>query len=183
MTALQTLTTPAFHPGPMADRPDPEVPERARRRTFTTRYKLAVLAEYHAAEPGAKGAILRREGLYSSHLVDWRRQRDAGALAGLSQARGRRPADARETEIARLRTEKAKLEAELAKAQFVIDVQGKLQALWSGRLSPRARPPTTRCRPTHPARAGDRRGDRRAEDDPLIVEVGGDLQAHCTVRP
>lgn len=130
MTALQTLTTPAFHPGPMADRPDPEVPERARRRTFTTRYKLAVLAEYDAAEPGAKGAILRREGLYSSHLVDWRRQRDAGALAGLSQARGRRPADARETEIARLRTEKAKLEAELAKAQFVIDVQGKLQALW-----------------------------------------------------
>ena len=66
---------------------------------------------------------MRREGLYSSHLVDWRRQRDAGALAGLSQARGRRPADARETEIARLRTEKAKLEAELAKAQFVIDVQ------------------------------------------------------------
>jgi transposase len=124
---LQTLTTPAFHPGPMADRPDPEVPERARRRTFTARYKLAVLAEYDAAEPGAKGAILRREGLYSSHLVDWRRQRDAGALAGLSHSRGRRPADVRETEIARLRTEKAKLEAELAKAQFVIDVQGKLR--------------------------------------------------------
>ena len=51
----------------MTDRPDPEVPERARRRTFTARYKLAVLAEYDAAEPGAKGAILRREGLYSSH--------------------------------------------------------------------------------------------------------------------
>ena len=88
-----------------------------------------MLTEYDAAEPGAKGAILRREGLYSSHLVDWRRQRDTGAMAGLSQPRGRRPADARETEIARLRTEKAKLEAELAKAQFVIDVQGKLQAL------------------------------------------------------
>src|SRR5664280_1119830 len=100
MTALQTLATPAFHPGPMADRPDPEVPERARRRTFTTRYKLAVLAEYDAAEPGAKGAILRREGLYSSHLVDWRRQRDAGALAGLSQARGSRPADAHIDQLA-----------------------------------------------------------------------------------
>jgi transposase len=75
MTALQTPTTPAFHPGPMADRPDPEVPERARRRTFTARYKLAVLTEYDAAEAGAKGAILRREGLYSSHLVDWRHQR------------------------------------------------------------------------------------------------------------
>lgn len=129
MTAVQTLDPPASHPVRMPERPDPEVPERARRRTFTARYKLNVLAEYDAAEPGEKGAILRREGLYSSHVVDWRRQRDAGALAGLAQPRGRKPADAREAEISRLRKEKAKLEAELAKAQFVIDVQGKLQAL------------------------------------------------------
>ena len=52
------------------DRPDPEVPERARRRSFTARYKLDVLAAYDAAGPGEKGAILRREGLYSSHIVD-----------------------------------------------------------------------------------------------------------------
>jgi transposase-like protein len=58
------------------------VPERARRRTFTAQYKLEVLAAYDAAGPGEKGAISRREGLYSSHIVDWRRSRDSGALAG-----------------------------------------------------------------------------------------------------
>ena len=82
-------------PGQMADaepvRPDPEVPERARRRSFTAEYKLEVLAAYDAAEPGEKGAILRREGLYSSHIVEWRRARDAGALAGLARPRGRPP--------------------------------------------------------------------------------------------
>src|SRR4051794_24027819 len=61
-------------------RPDPEVPERARRRTFTAKYKLEILAAYDAAAEGEKGALLRREGLYSSHIVDWRRARDAGAL-------------------------------------------------------------------------------------------------------
>jgi len=62
MTALQTMTAPAARPGPMADRLDPEVPAPARLRTFTARYKLAVLTEYDAAEPGARGAILRRKG-------------------------------------------------------------------------------------------------------------------------
>ena len=109
--------------------PDPEVPERARRRTFTARYKLEVLAAYDAAGPGEKGAILRREGLYSSHIVEWRRARDAGALAALAQPRGRRQADSRDAEIARLRREKQRLEQELAKARFVMDVQAKLQAL------------------------------------------------------
>src|SRR5205085_837187 len=65
-------------------RPDPEVPERARRRTFTAQYKLEVLAAYDAAPEGEKGVLLRREGLYSSHIVEWRRARDAGALAGLA---------------------------------------------------------------------------------------------------
>ena len=64
-------------------RPDPEVPERARRRTFTAQYKLEIVAEYDAAPDGEKGAVLRREGLYSSHIIEWRRARDAGALAGL----------------------------------------------------------------------------------------------------
>ena len=121
-------------------RPDPEVPERARRRTFTARYKLDVLAAYDAADPGQKGAILRREGLYSSHVVDWRRARDAGALAGLAVPRGRRRPDQRDAEIARLSKEKARLERELAKARFVVDVQSKLQALL--RSSPRARTPS-----------------------------------------
>ena len=120
-------------PGRMNDagteRPDPEVPERVRRRTFTAKYKLEILAAYDAAPAGEKGALLRREGLYSSHIVDWRRSRDSGALAGLARPRGRPSADPRDAQIARLQKEKAKLEQELARARFVVDVQSKLQAL------------------------------------------------------
>jgi transposase len=115
--------------GQQRDRPDPEVPERARRRRFTAQYKLDVLAAYEAAGPGEKGAILRREGLYSSHIVEWRRARDSGALAGLARPRGRPAADPRDAQIARLQKEKDRLERELAKARFVVDVQAKLQAL------------------------------------------------------
>jgi hypothetical protein len=75
---------------------------------------------------------LRREGLYSSHIVDWRRPRDSGTLAGAARPRGRPAADPRNAQIARLRKEKAKLEQELAKARFVVDVQSKLQALAAG---------------------------------------------------
>ena len=114
--------------GERQDGPDPEVPEKARRRTFTAQYKLDVVAEYDAAPAGEKGAVLRREGLYSSHVIEWRRARDAGALAG-SRPRGRPAADPRDAQIARLQKEKAKLEQELAKARFVVDVQSKLQAL------------------------------------------------------
>jgi len=109
-------------------RPDPEVSERARRRSFTAKYKLEVLAAYEAAGPGEEGAILRREGLYSSHIVEWRRARDAGALAGLARPRGRPAPDPRDAQIAALRKQKARLEQELAKARFVVDVQAKLQA-------------------------------------------------------
>ena len=115
--------------GERKERPDPEVPERARRRTFTALYKQEVLAAYEAAPDGEKGAILRREGLYSSLITEWRRARDAGALAGLKQPVGRPAADPRDAQIARLQKEKAKLEQELAKARFVADVQSKLQAL------------------------------------------------------
>src|SRR5579864_8223506 len=107
------------------ERPDPEVPERARRRSFTAQYKLDVVAEYDAAATGEQGAVLRREGLYSSHVIEWRRARDAGALAGPGRRRGRPAADPRDAQIARLRQEKAKLEQELATARFVVDVQAK----------------------------------------------------------
>jgi hypothetical protein len=90
---------------------------------------LEILAAYDAAEPGDKTAILRREGLYSSHIVDWRRARDAGALAALARPRGRPAGDPRDMQIARLHKEKARLEQELAKARFVVAVQAKLQAL------------------------------------------------------
>ena len=75
-------------PEPM---PDPEVPERPARRRFTAEYKLHIVEEANAlTEPGAIGALLRREGLYSSHLVDWRRQYRLGALSSLARPRGRR---------------------------------------------------------------------------------------------
>jgi transposase len=120
-------------PGRVVDdatqRLDPEVPERARRRTFTAKYKLEVLAAYDAAPEGEKGAVLRREGLYSSHITEWRKARDAGALAGLAAPRGRKRRDPAAEQIARLQAEKQRLEQELAKTRFVVDVQAKLHAL------------------------------------------------------
>ena len=120
-------------PGPVSDagrqRPNPEVPERARRRRFTAKYKLEILAAYDASPDGEKGALLRREGLYSSHIDYWRRARDAGALAGLAVPRGRKRRDPLAERIVRLEQEKQQLEQELAKARFVVDVQAKLHAL------------------------------------------------------
>jgi transposase-like protein len=128
MTVTLDRATAIVDAGQMADR-DPEVPERARRRSFTAAYKLEILAAYDAAGPGEKGTVLRREGLYSSHIVEWRRARDAGALAALAAPRGRKRPDPREAQIAALQREKQRLEQELAKARFVMDVQAKLQAL------------------------------------------------------
>ena len=110
-------------------RPDPEVPERARRRTFTAKYKLEVLAAYDAAADGEKGALLRREGLYSSHIDYWRRARDAGGLAALAAPRGRKRRDRQVERIARLEAEKARLEQELATTRSVVEIQAKLHAL------------------------------------------------------
>jgi transposase len=109
------------------ERPDPEVPEKARRRTFTAQYKQEVLAAYEAAANGEKGAILRREGLYSSpdHRVaagEGRRRFGGPGPAARRRIRGTRRSP-------RCRKRKPKLEQELAKARFVADVQSKLQAL------------------------------------------------------
>ena len=109
-------------------RPDPEVPQRARRRTFTAGYKAWIVAAYDAAPQGEKGAILRREGLYSSHIIDWRRALGAAAQAGREPVRGRPRADPGDAQITRLMREKRQLEQELAKARFVVDVQAKLHA-------------------------------------------------------
>jgi transposase len=136
-------------PGRVADdetrRPDPEVPERARRRRFTAKYKLEVLAAYDAAPDGEKGAVLRREGLYSSHITEWRKARDAGALAALAMPRGRKRRDPQDEQIARLQAEKQRLERELAKTRAVVDVQAKLHALLetlseSADIDPRSTP-------------------------------------------
>ncbi len=88
MTTTVTQSVPARQAGLVSDVPDPEVPERARRRTYTARYKRDVLAEYEAADRVGKGALLRREGLYSSLISAWRDQRDSGALQALARASG-----------------------------------------------------------------------------------------------
>jgi len=110
--------------------PDPELVERPRRRTFTAGYKLKIVQEADACEKsGDNGALLRREGLYTSHLSTWRKQRDAGALQALSKPRGRPKPDPRDGQIERLRRRAERAEAELATAHKVIEVQGNVSAL------------------------------------------------------
>ena len=84
MATTVTQPLPARQSGLVSDVPDPEVPERARRRTYTAKYKRDVLAEYEAADRAGKGALLRREGLYSSLISAWRDHRDSGALEALA---------------------------------------------------------------------------------------------------
>jgi transposase len=110
--------------------PDPEVPERARGpRRYSARYKAQILEEYEGLDKAGKGALLRREGLYTSLISEWRKQRDRGALQALAKPAGRQPADPRDQQVARLGKENQRLQAELAKARKVIEVQGKLSAL------------------------------------------------------
>jgi transposase-like protein len=110
--------------------PDPEVPERARGpRRYSAKYKAQILEEYEGLDKAGKGALLRREGLYTSLISEWRKQRDRGALQALAKPAGRQPADPRDQQVARLRKENQRLQAELAKARKVIEVQGKLSAL------------------------------------------------------
>jgi transposase-like protein len=118
---------------PAPARPDPEVVADAKRRTFTAQYKQRILAEADAAsaQPGAIGALLRREGLYSSHLVTWRRERQAGIIQGLRpQRRGPKcKSSPLQEENQRLRRENQRLTEELRKAEIVIEVQKKVGAL------------------------------------------------------
>jgi transposase-like protein len=115
-------------------RPDPEVLPRtvkAERRTFTAEYKLWVLeeAEKCREQPGGIGRLLRREGLYSSHLTTWRRQQEAGQLAGLAP-RKRGPKNNPEAEeMNRLRRENARLTRQLEKAELIIEAQKKLSEI------------------------------------------------------
>jgi len=118
--------------------PDPELVERARRRRFSAEYKLRVLREADAcSKPGEIGALLRREGLYSSLLTEWRRQRERGSLEALDRPRGRPKADPREAQIAVLKRRLERAERELEKARKVIEVQGNVSALLGELLEPR----------------------------------------------
>ena len=109
---------------------DPELVAQAKRRSFTAKYKLEILAKADACtRPGEVGELLRREGLYTSHLTYWRKQVRDGALKELGQPRGRKPVDRRDQEIAVLRRRAERAEAELVKARKVIEIQGNLSAL------------------------------------------------------
>lgn len=112
---------------------DPEVPAKAKRRQFAPEYKQRILREAAAANaPGEIGALLRREGLYSSHLADWRRQRERGELAGLSASRRGRKAKAVNPlakRVAELEREKRRLERKLEQAELLLDIQKKASRL------------------------------------------------------
>jgi transposase len=111
--------------------PDPEVSTKAKRRTFTAEYKRRILTEADGCTmPGEVGALLRREGLYSSHLTVWRRQREAADLAGLTPKKRGRKKDEEAAELARLRRENERLRKQLDQAELIIAAQKKLaQAL------------------------------------------------------
>lgn len=114
----------------LAGIPDSEVRPKAERRRFTAEYKLRILTEADACRKrGEIGALLRREGLYSSHLDKWREQRRSGALQALApQKRGPKP-DPQAAEIAQLRRENERLQQRLQRAETIIEVQKKLSAL------------------------------------------------------
>ena len=111
--------------------PNPEVRAKAKRRKYTAAEKLSIIERAEAAkEEGGIGALLRQEGLYSSQLAEWRRQRDEGALGALGQKRGRKPTrDSRDEEIAKLRAQVGRLEQKLEQASLIIDVQKKVATL------------------------------------------------------
>ena len=126
-----TMTTASLlaraHDGGV-DEPDPAA--RPRRRSFTAEYKARVVDEYDAFPAGSseRGALLRREGLYTSHISEWRRARDAGAQEGLApKPKPRRSAE--QVEVEKLRRRNERLESELAKTKLALEITGKAHAL------------------------------------------------------
>ena len=143
---------------PMSQLPDPQVPERPRPpRQYPAAYKLRILGEYEQLDKQGKGALLRREGLYTSLISEWRKQRDKGALAALGQAkrRGRPPTDPLQRELTRLAAENARLRDQLAKQAKVLEVQGELSALLSRLAASSADPdPSEPTGPADPTQTG-----------------------------
>ena len=115
----------------LASIPDPEVVPKAKRRKFPGTYKRRILEEAdNCAEPGQVGALLRQEGLYSSHLSTWRQQRERGALEALNpRKRGRKRKDELEREVAQLQRDNEQLQTRLEQAETIIEVQKKLSSL------------------------------------------------------
>ena len=115
--------------------PDPDEMDRPKRRTFTAAYQMNILLELDAlTEPGQVGEVLRREGLYSSHICDWRRQRALGELQALEPKKAGRPKKEHhplELRLAEAERKAARLEDELSKARLIIDVQKKCRKCWA----------------------------------------------------
>lgn len=133
MTMTQAALLDRAHDGGVSD--DDPAPKPTRRR-FTAAYKLAILEEYgRTIDPGAKGALLRREGLYSSHIVEWRRAREVGALAELEPKVRRSKRSAQDREIERLRRRNERLEDQLARHRKALEIQGKASELLSRLLA------------------------------------------------
>ena len=125
---MPTLLMQRAHDEAMGD-DAPELPDKARRRTFTAEYKLRIVAEHDACVgDGDKGALLRREGLYSSHIVEWRRARDNAAAAGLAAPR-RAKANPDAAALAKARKRIERLEEDLKKHKLALDIAGKAHAL------------------------------------------------------
>ena len=114
-----------------AQRLDPEVLPKAKRRNYTASYKLWVLEEADKCrqQPGQIGALLRREGLYSSHLTTWQRQREAGQIAGLKPRKRGRKLDEERAEINQLRHENKRITRQLEQAELIIEAQKKLSEI------------------------------------------------------
>jgi transposase len=130
MSIADVIAARTGHDGTVAA-PDGPRAGRPRRRAFTAEYKLRVLEEYENAEsPRERAALLRREGIYTSSISEWRRARDAAAAAGIPDNKpGRRARDTGEAENERLRKENGKLAAELARTKAALEVVGKAHAL------------------------------------------------------
>lgn len=133
MTMTTAALTARAHDG---DVPDDDPAAKPTRRRFSTAYKLAILEEYEqTTDPGAKGALLRREGLYSSHIVEWRRAREVGVLAESQPVPRRSKRSAEQAEIERLRKRNARLESQLQRHREALEIQGKASELLSRLLA------------------------------------------------
>jgi transposase-like protein len=111
------------------DVPEIDPAARPRRRRFSAEYKARILAEYEAAADGEKGSVLRREGLYSSQITEWRLARDAGARGGLEPGARQPRRSPAEVELEKLKAKHQRTEAELARTRLALDILGKTSAL------------------------------------------------------
>ena len=145
LTVADVASQGSTEPGRPTGSTGPRAGQRVR-RTFTAAYKMKIVAEFDGlTEHGSRGALLRREGLYHSHIIDWRRSRDAGALDGLSSSPGPAKVSPDQSENRRLKAENTRMAAELVRVNAVVEALGKVHALL-GLLSESAETPSKPAR-------------------------------------